>query len=296
MSVETWSAIVGTGGGLVTTLSFLPQLVRVRRQGGRDLSLIMLAMYLTGSSLWLVYGVLNGAFAMIAANIVAITLVSGIAALKIVGDRRLPEPRRLRIAIDMDEVMADALSEHVRRYNALFGGRVAIADLRGRHLEELVPPEHRDATEALLDASFFENLAVLPDCRDVIGELAARHEVVIASAAMDVPCSFDAKYRWLQYHFPFIPPSNIIFCGDKGVVDADYLIDDRARHFTRFKGRPLLFSAPHNSAETRYPRVDSWAEVRELFARLDAGKTPGLHEQSTDRPANGRQAREIFQQ
>jgi 5'(3')-deoxyribonucleotidase/uncharacterized protein with PQ loop repeat len=296
MSVETWSAIVGTGGGLVTTLSFLPQLVRVRRQGGRDLSLIMLAMYLTGSSLWLVYGVLNGAFAMIAANIVAITLVSGIAALKIVGDRRLPEPRRLRIAIDMDEVMADALSEHVRRYNALFDGRVAIADLRGRHLEELVPPEHREATEALLDASFFENLAVLPDCRDVIAELAARHEVVIASAAMDVPCSFDAKYRWLQRHFPFIPPSNVIFCGDKAVVDADYLIDDRARHFTRFKGRPLLFSAPHNSAETRYPRVDSWAEVRELFARLDAGKAPGLHEQPTDRPANGRQAREIFQQ
>jgi 5'(3')-deoxyribonucleotidase/uncharacterized protein with PQ loop repeat len=296
MSVETWSAIVGTGGGLVTTLSFLPQLVRVRRQGGRDLSLIMLAMYLTGSSLWLVYGVLNGAFAMIAANIVAITLVSGIAALKIVADRRLPEPRRLRIAIDMDEVMADALSEHVRRYNALFGGRVAMADLPGRHLEELVPPEHREATEALLDASFFENLAVLPDCRDVIAELAARHEVVIASAAMDVPCSFDAKYRWLQRHFPFIPPSNIIFCGDKGVVDADYLIDDRARHFTRFKGRPLLFSAPHNSAETRYPRVDSWVEVRELFARLDAGKAPGLHEQSTDRPANGRQPREIFQQ
>jgi 5'(3')-deoxyribonucleotidase/uncharacterized protein with PQ loop repeat len=257
----------------VTTLSFLPQLVRVRRQGGRDLSLAMLPKYLTGSAQWLVYGLLNDAFAVIAANVVGMTLVSAIVILKIGADRRAPVTRRLRIAIDMDEVMADALGEHVRRYNEHFGTRLEIAALRGRHLEQAVPPEHRAATEALLDASFFEHLEVLPDCREVIAELAARHEVVIASAAMDVPCSFDAKYRWLRRHFPFIPPSNILFCGDKAVVNADYLIDDRARHFARFKGRPLLFSAPHNAAETRYPRVGSWAEVRDFFGRIDAAAT-----------------------
>ena len=121
----------------------------------------------------------------------------------------------------------------------------------------------------MLDASFFADLALMPDCQDVIRELADRHDVYIVTAAMDVPCSFDAKYQWLQRHFPFIPPSQIVFCGDKGIIDADYLIDDRARHFARFNGRPLLFSAPHNAAETRYPRVGSWAEVRELFARID---------------------------
>jgi 5'(3')-deoxyribonucleotidase/uncharacterized protein with PQ loop repeat len=278
MSLDTLSAVVGTGGALVTTMSFLPQLIRVKRQGGKDLSLMMLSMYLIGSALWLVYGLLNGAVAVVAANVVAITLVSAIAALKIATDRRATrQVRPLRIAIDMDEVMADALSEHVQRYNAAFGGSVAITDLTGRHLEDAVPPEHREAVEALLDGSFFENLAVLPDCRSVIAELAARHEVIIASAAMDVPCSFDAKYRWLQRHFPFIPSSNVVFCGDKAVVNADYLIDDRARHFARFRGRPLLFSAPHNSGETRYPRVGSWAEVREFFLRVDAGERPVTH-------------------
>jgi 5'(3')-deoxyribonucleotidase len=179
-----------------------------------------------------------------------------------------PGRTRLRIAIDMDEVMADALSEHVRRYNAAFGADVKIADLTGRHLEECVPPEHREAAEAMFDASFFEDLELLPDCQDVIRELAARHEVFIVSAAMDVPLSFDAKYRWLRKHFPFIPPSHLVFCGDKSIIDADYLIDDRARHFLRFKGRPVLFSAPHNSGESRYPRVSSWAEIRDLFAGL----------------------------
>ena len=279
MSVDTWSAIVGTGGAAVTTLSFLPQLIRVKRQGGRDLSLAMLAMYLVGSSLWLVYGLLNHANAIILANVVAMTLVAAIAVVKMVSDRRQePRGRRLRIAIDMDEVMADALDEYVKRYNEMFGARITIADLHGHHLEDVVPPERRAATEALFDASFFEDLAPLPGCRDVIAELADRHEIVIASAAMDVPCSFDAKFRWLRRHFPFIPPSNIVFCGDKAVVAADYLIDDRARHFTRFKGKPLLFSAPHNLNESRYPRVNSWAEVRELFARLDglASESPAL--------------------
>jgi 5'(3')-deoxyribonucleotidase len=178
-------------------------------------------------------------------------------------------PRRLRIAIDMDEVMGDALAEHVRRYNKAFGARITIDELPGRHLEDVIPPAHRAATEAMLDASFFADLAVLPDCQDVVRELAARHDVFVVSAAMDVPVSFDAKFRWLQRHFPFIPPERIVFCGDKGIIDADYLIDDRARHFPRFSGCPLLFSAPHNAGERRYPRVDSWKDVREFFARLE---------------------------
>jgi 5'(3')-deoxyribonucleotidase len=180
-------------------------------------------------------------------------------------DYPAPAPRRLRIAVDMDEVIADALAEHLRRYNAAFGARLAPDDLHGRHLEDCVPPEHRAAALAMIDASFFEGLAVMPDAQDVLRELAEHHDVFIVSAAMDVPCSFDAKYRWLQRHFPFIPPAQIVFCGDKGIVDADYLIDDRSRHFARFRGRPLLFAAPHNAGETRYERVCSWADIRAFF-------------------------------
>ncbi len=272
MSALTLSAVVGTAAALLTTLAFLPQLAKVRRQGGGDLSSSMLAMYLIGQGLWLAYGLLNHAGAVIGADVASIILVAAVAVMKSRARRAtMVGTRRLRIAIDMDEVMADAVAEHLRRYNMAFGTRLTIDDLPGRHLEEYVPPEHRSAAEAMLDSTFFDQLAVLPDCQDVIRELSVRHEVLIVTAAMDVPCSFDAKYRWLGRHFPFIPSSNIVFCGDKGVIDADYLIDDRARHFLSFKGRPLLFSAPHNAGETRYPRVSSWPEVREVFARLDSG-------------------------
>jgi len=176
--------------------------------------------------------------------------------------------RRLRIAIDMDEVMADALGEHVRRYNAAFGAAVTTADLHGRHLEDWAPPARREAIEAMLDASFFADLAILPDCQEVIRDLSVDNDVYIVTAAMDVPVSFDAKYQWLQRHFHFIPTSQIVFCGDKGIIDADYLIDDRARHFAQFRGHGLLFSAPHNASETGYERVNSWQEVRNVFVRI----------------------------
>jgi 5'-nucleotidase len=266
MSMSFWSALVGTIAAVLTTGAFLPQLMKVRKQGGADLSAGMLAMYLVGQGLWLAYGLLNRAGAIIGANVASIILVAAVAVMKVWDARTQSRPRRLRIAIDMDEVMADALGEHVRRYNAAFGTTITREALHGRHLEEYVPPAHRSAVEAMLDASFFLDLEPMPGCVDVVRELNDRHDVFVVTAAMDVPCSFDAKYQWLQRHVPFIPPSRIVFCGDKGIVEADYLIDDRARHFARFKGRPVLFSAPHNAHEARYPRVSSWADVGQFFA------------------------------
>jgi len=265
-----WSAVIGTAGGICSAVSFFPQMLKVRRQGGRDLSMAMLTLLLSGGILWLAYGLINQATAVVVANVAVIGLVATTTIMKIVLERRRPQQRRPRIAIDMDEVMADALAEHVRRYNAAYGTSITVGELSGRHLEQCIPSAHRTAAEAMLDASFFEDLAVLPDCQEVVRELAERYDVFIASAAMDVPCSFDAKYRWLQRHFPFIPPSQIVFCGDKAIVDADYLIDDRPQHFAKFRGQALLFSAPHNAGEARYTRVASWTEVREYFARFDS--------------------------
>ena len=270
MSESSWSTVIGSAGALCSTLAYWPQLLKVRRQGGHDLSRTMLALVAAGAALWLGYGLLNGATAVVAANAAVIVLVSTVAATAARrGGGRGEMSRRRRIAIDMDEVIADSLSEHLRRYNERYGTTLRPEDVVGRMFETSVPAEHRAETADMLDGSFFEDLAVLPDAQAVVRELAERHEIFIASAAMDVPRSFDAKYRWLRRHFPFIAPTHIVFCGDKSIVDADYLIDDQPRNLAGFRGQPLLFSAPHNATEARYPRVSSWKEVREWFERLD---------------------------
>src|SRR5689334_6093293 len=156
-----WSALIGTAATMCSALSFVPQVVKVRRQGGRDLAAGTLVLLLTGALLWFTYGLLNHATSVVVANAFVIALVATIAIMK----ARENGERRLRVAIDMDEVIADSLAEHLRRYNAAYGTNLAECDVQGRYLEDCIPPAHRAAAVAMLDASFFEDLAVMPDSR-----------------------------------------------------------------------------------------------------------------------------------
>jgi 5'(3')-deoxyribonucleotidase len=177
----------------------------------------------------------------------------------------------LRICVDMDEVMADTLAEHIRRYNQTFDEDVTPQDLAGKRLWEITPLERQQQLRAFLDAEdFFEDLAVMPGAQAVLEQLSLRFEIFIATQAMAVPNSLGSKYRWLQRHFPFIPPTNYVFCGDKSILRADYLVDDLPKNLLRFDGQGLLYSAPHNLAASGFIRVNNWEEVAQFFSTVQA--------------------------
>src|SRR5579875_399471 len=116
------------------------------------------------------------------------------------------------ICVDMDEVIADALGEHLLRYNRDFNEKVTAADLHGRWLWDYVPPERLSTLERYIRSEdFFADLRVMPHAQRVLERLQERFEVYIATAAMEVPTSFTAKFEWLKEHFPFIRPSHIVF-------------------------------------------------------------------------------------
>lgn len=166
----------------------------------------------------------------------------------------------------MDEVIADAVREHLLRYNRDFNERLTPADLEGKWLWDIVHHDRHPALERYLRSEdFFAALQVLPHAPRVIEALQSRYEVFIATAAMEVPTSFTAKYEWLGRHFPFIPPAHIVFCGDKSILHADFLIDDNPRQLRRFHGKGILFEAPHNLHVTGFPRVRDWLEVETMF-------------------------------
>ena len=71
----SWPMLTGTVAALCTTLAFLPQLFKIRKEGSAELSTVMLAMYLAGVCLWLVYGLMIGAAPVIAANTAAMFIV-----------------------------------------------------------------------------------------------------------------------------------------------------------------------------------------------------------------------------
>ena len=174
-----------------------------------------------------------------------------------------------RICVDMDEVIEDTLSEHLRRYNAAFDEEMTLEDLAGRGLWEVAPVDRQAHLRAILDAEdFFEDLPLMPDAQPVLKELSARFEVFIASQAMMVPNSLGPKYRWLQRHFPFIPPTHYVFCGHKSILRAEFLIDDLPRNLQRFEGTGLLYTAPHNLLATGFTRVNNWTEVAAYFKQV----------------------------
>jgi 5'(3')-deoxyribonucleotidase len=57
----------------------------------------------------------------------------------------------------------------------------------------------------------------------------------------------------------------VVFCGDKSIIHADYLIDDHVKHFAKFSGQGILFTSPHNVNVEWTPRVNNWQEVAELL-------------------------------
>ena len=164
--------------------------------------------------------------------------------------------------------MADTLSEHLRRYNEAYDEQIAADDLWGKGLWDIVAADRQETLRAILHAEdFFEDLPVMPDSQPVLRELAQRFEIFVATQAMTVPTSFGPKYRWLLRHFSFLPPTHFVFCGDKSVLKADYLIDDMPRNLLRFSGIGVLYSAPHNLATQGFDRVDNWQEVAAYFAQ-----------------------------
>jgi 5'(3')-deoxyribonucleotidase/uncharacterized protein with PQ loop repeat len=300
-------AVLGTLAALCTTGAFVPQIWKIHKQGGEDLSYGMLGVYLVGVLLWLAYGLKLGAQAVIWANTTAAILVliaivmkalhsSHTAQIKdasaraartsvpvvippatgaeVRGDGKpalgaFPrwEKRRPRIAVDMDEVIADAFGKMLNSYNAATGNNVTAAELSKRDTDgtmtSLLTPEMRAEFERLVHegGTFFADLELMEGSQEALRRLSENYEIFIASAAMDVPTSFDAKFKWLQQHFSFIPPSHYVFCGDKSILLADYLIDDRPRHFERFAGTGILFTAPHNARRDAALRANNWSDV-----------------------------------
>jgi 5'(3')-deoxyribonucleotidase len=169
--------------------------------------------------------------------------------------------RRPRIAVDMDDVIADTIEMFAEIYRKEHRIELNSEILYGKEIREVLPPEIRHTLSTYVNApGFFRHIAVMPGSQQVLKELTGRYDVYVVSAAMEFKNSLIDKYEWHAENFPFIPWTHIIFCGHK-IVDVDVIIDDRIRNFVGFEGRKLLYSSPHNMLVEGYERVSSWQEV-----------------------------------
>lgn len=171
-----------------------------------------------------------------------------------------------RIAIDMDEVITDAIGRFAEWYKRDYNIEFTEEQLISKRFEDLILPEHAGLPRKYaFHDDFFKDLSIIPGSQEVIRDLHEKYEIFITTAAMEFPNSLLPKVKWLKDHFPYISWTNIVFCGDKSIINADYLIDDNVKHFKRFIGQGVLFTAGHNLNVDWDVRVNNWQEVREML-------------------------------
>ncbi len=79
--------IIGIAAGTLTTLSFLPQVIKAwRSKSVKDISLGMYAIFSLGLALWIMYGVIVRSIPIIAANSATLGLAGVIIFLKLKHD------------------------------------------------------------------------------------------------------------------------------------------------------------------------------------------------------------------
>lgn len=175
------------------------------------------------------------------------------------------------IAVDMDGVIADIETHLLNWYENAYGIRIPREDLKGKSEADALP-DKQALWRFVKTPGFFRTVPVMPDAVETIQTLMEHFEVYIVSAAMEFPMSLPEKYEWLQEHFPFISWRNIIFCGDKSVIDTDYMIDDHCKNLDFCKGKAIMFHSFHNIHHQHHTRVKSWKEVLTLLQAEIAGQ------------------------
>ena len=172
---------------------------------------------------------------------------------------------RQRIAIDMDEVLADTLGAVVKAVNERADLNIKMESLNGKKLKHMIPEHEGLVLDILKEPGFFRNLDVMPHAQEVVKQLNEHYDIYIATAAMDVPTSFHDKYEWLLEFFPFLDPQHFVFCGRKDIVHADYLIDDNPKQLESFNNHSIMYAADHNIDIDKWPKVQNWKEVEAYF-------------------------------
>ena len=174
---------------------------------------------------------------------------------------------KISIAIDMDDVLAGTTEKMVLSYNTLKKTNYIPDDLLTLDLETVFDETTMmQMFNEINSPGFTRDLVVKENAIEVVKELNDLYDVYIATAAMEIPGSFQDKFEWLQEHFPFLDVNHYIYCGNKKVVRSDYLIDDNVKQLHQFRGTGILYTAHFNhKIEAPFTRIDSWTEAHVHF-------------------------------
>lgn len=157
--------------------------------------------------------------------------------------------KRLVIAVDVDDVVADLITEWCRRYNRDFSDDLTAEKITDWKIDLFVKPECGAKIFDYLRAdNLYHCVAPVDGAVEGVRRLrAAGHRVVFVTSSNAMQAG--KKLEWLQRH-GFLGTEHeqpdYYVANDKSLIAADLLIDDRPKNVANFPGRTILFARPHN--------------------------------------------------
>lgn len=177
------------------------------------------------------------------------------------------------ILLDVDGPVADLHPTWLERYNRRWDDNLTVEDLTVWELDRIVKEEcGKRVYDHLHEPDLYDDVAVVDGAAGGIAALrAAGHRVVFLTACSAVMAT--AKMKWLHQHglLGDVPPyvfTDLVIAQDKSLVPGDVLIDDRPKNLEDFQGKGILWDAPYNRGERRWPRVRSWEVVPDVIEML----------------------------
>jgi 5'(3')-deoxyribonucleotidase len=152
----------------------------------------------------------------------------------------------LKIAVDIDGVLADQVGAVLKKIEERYGNRYSRDEINCAHWSFKGRDIWSEITELLTDPEYVMRLSVIEGSQAAIRQL-NKHYVCVVTARQ--PEAETATKQWLSTHFPCLTEYYYAKTGDKHSIPSDVLIDDFDLNIVEFvKSGPnrhgILFVQP----------------------------------------------------
>jgi 5'(3')-deoxyribonucleotidase len=172
--------------------------------------------------------------------------------------------KKKTIALDLDDVLNTLVHDWLIEYNSQYNDNAKPSDITSWNIAAHVKHE-RKIYDILSIPGFFDTLGVQPYAKEVTEWLTQYYNICIVTAF--TPETVVDKRKWVSRNFPWIKEKDLIFCNNKGLILADYLIDDGVHNLEAFKGTSIVFDTHHNQGDYPYLRIKDWIDGLSFFVK-----------------------------
>lgn len=179
-----------------------------------------------------------------------------------------------RIMVDMDDAITTGGFLHL--INEYLKTNYTENDFESFYMQDIVPNKD-EFFKWFKTNNMYDYCSLTPNVYEVLEKLSKNYEIFIGTSYIirdiikDTAFLLPQKYEFLINTFPFINPNNIIFLGNKSVLNCDIKIDDRIDNLDGAKTK-ILFTAWHNKNISKdelnnkgIKRANNWEEIEKTL-------------------------------